>query len=69
LSKLGFDTTATIYAGALALLANLIVCFLATWILRAVKAPDGEDVTRTTEYFADRDDPRIHDLPDVGALK
>jgi SSS family solute:Na+ symporter len=65
LSKLGFDTTTTIYAGVLALLANLIVCVVGTWILRAVKVPDGEDTTRTSEYFADRDDPRVHDVPEV----
>ncbi|MGZ4615059.1 MAG: monocarboxylate uptake permease MctP [Actinomycetes bacterium] len=65
LSKLGFDSTATIYAGVLALLANLAVCVVGTWILRAAKAPDGEDVTRTTEYFADSDDPRVHELPEV----
>ncbi|MDQ1665556.1 MAG: solute:Na+ symporter, family [Actinomycetota bacterium] len=65
LSKLGFDTTTTIYAGVLALLANLVVCVVGTWILRAVKVPDGEDTTRTSEYFADRDDPRVHDVPEV----
>jgi SSS family solute:Na+ symporter len=65
LSKLGFDTTTTIYAGVLALLANLVVCVVGTWLLRAIKVPDGEDTTRTSEYFADRDDPRVHDVPEV----
>jgi len=65
LSKLGFDTTWTIYAGALAILANLAVCAVATLILRAANVPDGVDATAETEYFADADDPRVHDLPQV----
>jgi solute:Na+ symporter, SSS family len=65
LSKLGFDSTWTIYAGALAILANLAVCAIATVVLRAMKVPDGEDLTSSTEYFADQDDPRLRDLPEV----
>ena len=61
LSKLGFDTTASMYAGFLALLANLVVAVVATLVLRAMKAPEGEDRTRADDYFADRDDARIAD--------
>ncbi|MFI6317903.1 monocarboxylate uptake permease MctP [Nonomuraea sp. NPDC050556] len=62
LSKLGFDTKMTIYAGFLALLANLVVAVLGTWIARALKAPDGVDGTQPDQYTADEGDPRIKDL-------
>jgi solute:Na+ symporter, SSS family len=65
LTELGFDTTASIYAGFVALAANLVVCAVGTLIFRAMKLPDGEDATRHTEYFADQDDARLHDLPEV----
>jgi SSS family solute:Na+ symporter len=65
LEKLGFDTTWTIYAGFLALLANLLVCAVATLLFRAMKVPDGVDVTNPDEYFADSGDPRLHDIPEV----
>jgi len=54
-----------VYAGFLALLANLAVCVVATFVLRAMKAEPGEDRTQPDEYFADRDDPRVHDVPEV----
>ena len=65
LSELGLDTTWSIYAGILALAANLIVCGIATLVFRAMKVPDGVDVTNPNEYFADEGDPRLHDLPEV----
>ncbi len=65
LSKLGFDSTWTIYAGFLALLANLVVCVVATLVLRAMKVPDGEDRTKADEYFADEGDTRLHDIPEL----
>jgi solute:Na+ symporter, SSS family len=65
LSELGLDTTWSIYAGFLALLANLIVCGIATLIFRAMKVAEGVDVTNPDEYFADEGDPRLHDLPEV----
>jgi SSS family solute:Na+ symporter len=65
LSELGLDTTVTMYAGLLALLANLVVCVVGTLVLRAAKVAEGVDVTKTTEYFADRGDPRVRDLPEV----
>ena len=65
LAEFGFDTTMAIYAGFIALLANLAVCALATLALRAAKADPGEDRTHPDEYVADRDDPRVHDLPEI----
>ncbi|HEY4626287.1 MAG TPA: sodium:solute symporter [Blastococcus sp.] len=62
LSKLGFDTKLTIYAGFVAVLVNVIVAVVATLILRAANVEDGADQTRTTEYLADRGDRRVHDL-------
>ena len=59
LSKLGLDTTWTIYAGFLALVANLVVCVIATWVFRAMKVGDGVDATQSDEYFADAGDPRV----------
>src|SRR5919206_2340871 len=63
LSELGFDTKLTIWAGIVALAVNLIVTILGTVLLRALKVADGEDETRNVDYFADRGDPRVHDLP------
>ncbi len=64
LSALGFDTRATVYAGALALLANLLVCVVGTLLLRG-RVPDGEDTTSPADYTADTDDPRVHDIPEM----
>ncbi len=65
LSELGLDTTWSIYAGFLALLANLVVAVVATFVFRAMKVAEGEDVTKSDEYFADQGDPRLKDLPEV----
>ena len=62
----GFWTTYQIQQKVfLALLANLVVCALATVALRAAKAPEGVDVTKPDEYFADEGDPRMHEIPEV----
>ena len=65
LSELGLDTTWSIYAGFLALLANLVVAVVATLIFRAMKVAEGEDRTKKDEYFADSGDPRLHDIPEI----
>jgi SSS family solute:Na+ symporter len=64
LSKLGFDTKTTIYAGLLALLVNLVVTVVVTAVLRAMKVADGVDGTAETDYTAEREDPTFRDLPD-----
>ncbi len=64
LSELGVDTRTTVYAGAVALLANLLVCVLGTLLLRG-RVPEGEDRTQTRDYSADEGDPRVHDIPEV----
>ncbi|MEA2305799.1 MAG: solute:Na+ symporter, family [Solirubrobacteraceae bacterium] len=64
LSKLGFgDTKVTIYTGIVATLANIVVVVLGTLVLRALKAPDGEDVTVASDFDADASDPRVEPLP------
>jgi SSS family solute:Na+ symporter len=65
LSKLGLDTTWSIYAGFLALVANLVVCVIATLVFRAMKVAEGVDATQSDEYFADAGDPRVHEIPEV----
>ncbi|MGY1644365.1 monocarboxylate uptake permease MctP [Geodermatophilus sp. SYSU D00703] len=64
LAKLGLDTTWSVYAGLLALLANLLVAALVTLALRAAKVDDGVDGTAETDYTAEREDPTVRDLPD-----
>ncbi len=64
LGKLGFDTTTTVYAGFVALLVNLLVTVVATFVLRAMKVDDGVDGTADTDYTAEREDPSVRDLPD-----
>jgi SSS family solute:Na+ symporter len=56
LSELGFDTKWTIYAGFLAVLANLIVATLVTLALRAGKVADGADATVDGDYTAEAGD-------------
>jgi SSS family solute:Na+ symporter len=65
LSHFGLDTPATIYVGFVAVLANLVVAVLATLALRAGQVPDGEDATAYRDYFADRGDPTVRDIPEL----
>lgn len=58
LSKFGFDTKATVYAGFVAVLVNLVVAALGTLVLRAAKVADGPDGTEHQDYFVDEDSPR-----------
>ena len=64
LSNFGFDTKATVYAGLIALLANLVVAVVVTAVLRAMKVADGVDGTADSDYTAEREDPTFRDLPD-----
>jgi SSS family solute:Na+ symporter len=59
LSKFGFDSPKTIYVGFIAVLVNLLVAVIVTFILRATKTPDGVDGTTPDDYFADEGDPRL----------
>ena len=62
LSDLGFDTKITVYVGIIALAVNLLVAFLGTLVLRAIKTPEGEDITRVGDYTADEGDPKVKEL-------
>jgi SSS family solute:Na+ symporter len=64
LSKLGLDSASSVYAGLLALLANLLVAVVVTLVLRAAKVPEGVDGTADTDYTAEREDPTFRELPD-----
>jgi SSS family solute:Na+ symporter len=68
LSKLGFDTKMTIYAGFLALIVNLVVAALGTLLFRAFKVADGEDGTARDDYFADAGEPKVKDLDLTGSV-
>jgi solute:Na+ symporter, SSS family len=64
LAKLGFDTKVAIYAGFLALLVNLLVTVIVTFVLRAMRVPDGVDATDESDYTAEREDPTFRELPE-----
>jgi len=62
LSKLGFDSTVTIYTGLLALLVNILVGILVTLGLRAAKRPYGTDATEPSDYVVEAGDPGVKPL-------
>ncbi len=64
LAKLGLDAESSVYAGFLALLANLVVAAVVTLVLRGMKVDEGVDGTAETDYTAEREDPTVRDLPD-----
>ncbi|MEU1779888.1 monocarboxylate uptake permease MctP [Streptomyces abikoensis] len=52
------------YIGLTAFVLNVIVVIVATFALRALKAPDGVDLTRPSDYTADAGDPGVRaELP------
>src|ERR671932_1325548 len=63
LSELGLDTKLTIWAGIVALVANLIVAIVGTFVLGAMNVEEGGDEPPLGDYFPDRGAPRVHDLP------
>jgi SSS family solute:Na+ symporter len=64
LSDLGLSTTTTIYAGILALGANLIVAVVLTLLMRG-RVKDGEDSTSPSDYAAESGDPQVKELPEL----
>ncbi|HEU4426920.1 MAG TPA: sodium:solute symporter family protein [Pilimelia sp.] len=65
LSNLGFDTTVTVYAGLLALAANLAVTVTVTIALRSAKVPAGVDITLPQHYTADEGDPQLRRMSEL----
>jgi SSS family solute:Na+ symporter len=59
LSKLGIDSDSVIYTGLIAVLANLAVVVVGSFVLRAVKAPAGVDSTHETDYHVEAGDPQV----------
>jgi SSS family solute:Na+ symporter len=59
LSEFGFDSPKTIYVGFVAVAVNIAVAVVGTFILRALKTPDGVDGTTPDDYLADEGDPRL----------
>ena len=47
------------YIALTAFVINLVVAVVLTLVLRATKAPSGEDETIRGDYFADEDDPKV----------
>jgi SSS family solute:Na+ symporter len=58
-TTIGLNAKTTVYVGFIAVLVNAIVAVVITLICKAVKAPDGIDLTTRDDYFADEGDPRI----------
>ncbi|WP_184786297.1 monocarboxylate uptake permease MctP [Phytomonospora endophytica] len=56
LEKFGLDTKMTIYVGLVAVLVNVVVTVLATFVLKAMKTTDGADATARDDYFVDEGD-------------
>ncbi|MEK6228366.1 MAG: sodium:solute symporter [Actinomycetota bacterium] len=63
LSNFGFDTEVTLYTGIIALAVNLIVVVVGSFVLRAMGAPAGEDVTRSEDFEVEAGDPNVRPLP------
>ena len=68
LSKFGFDTDMAVWAGFIAILANLVVVVVVTVALRAMKISEGVDRTQRSDYFAEQGDPDVKEIsPEIGA--
>ena len=63
LSNFGIDTEVTLYTGIIALAANLLVVIVGSLVLRALRAPDGEDLTQPRDYEAEAGDWATRPLP------
>jgi SSS family solute:Na+ symporter len=53
------------YIALTAFVLNLLIVVLGTLLLRAVRAPAGQDVTEPEDYWADAGDPRVQPLPSM----
>jgi SSS family solute:Na+ symporter len=52
-------TDIPVYIAVVAFAINLIVAAVLSLLFRAIKLPDGTDITRTSDYGADEDDPKV----------
>ncbi|HST65937.1 MAG TPA: sodium:solute symporter [Mycobacteriales bacterium] len=53
------------YIAMTAFVLNLIVAVVLTFVLRAMKTPDGADETEPSDYHADAGDPRVQPLAEL----
>jgi SSS family solute:Na+ symporter len=58
-TSLGLDAKTAVYTGFVAVVVNVLVAVVVTLVCRALKAPDGTDITTRDDYFADEGDPRV----------
>jgi SSS family solute:Na+ symporter len=58
-TSFGLDAKATVYVGFVAVVVNLLVAVVATFVFKALKAPEGVDQTTPDDYFADEGEPRV----------
>ena len=65
LDHLGIHTVQSVYVGFAALGVNLFIVVLATPVLRLLRVPDGEDLTRRRSYRADEGDPLLRRLDEI----
>jgi SSS family solute:Na+ symporter len=65
LSRLGLDTSATVYVGLVALAVNLVIVVVGTALLRLLRVRAGVDTTRPGDYHADADDPEVDRLEEL----
>jgi SSS family solute:Na+ symporter len=63
LSNFGINTDITVYTGILALALNLAIVVIGSLLLRALRAPAGEDITNPEDYEAEADEPAVQPLP------
>ncbi len=55
-------TNIQVYIAVVAFAINLIVAAVLSVIFRALKLPDGKDITRNSDYGADENDPKVAEL-------
>jgi SSS family solute:Na+ symporter len=62
-------TDTKVYIALTAVVLNLVVAVVATWILNALKVPSGSDHTSVEDYHADAGDVGVEELPleDLGS--
>ncbi|MBT8160702.1 MULTISPECIES: monocarboxylate uptake permease MctP [Arthrobacter] len=55
-------TNVQVYIAVAAFALNLIVAVVLSLVFRAMKLPDGKDITRESDYGADENDPKVAEL-------
>ncbi|UYY81094.1 sodium:solute symporter [Arthrobacter sp. YA7-1] len=55
-------TNVQVYIAVVAFAINLIIAAVLSLVFRAMKLPDGKDITRNSDYGADEDDPKVAQL-------